>query len=184
VIKIQFLNSGVICHLIQIPNEDELIDYQIEYDKLLIREYERKLGSDGLTFTNTNVIEKQRAVAGYMIKNIGLNLIKGKSIMNVSLPINIFDTRSILELYAWQNAYAAILLEKGGQAVDKMDKLKWSTSFAVTRFHLSGAQLKPFNPILGETFQCKIEDSMFYFEQTCHHPPILNFYVTDYLLSV
>ena len=54
-----------------------------------------------MIFTNTTVIEKQRAVAGYMIKNIGLNLIKGKSIMNVSLPINIFDTRSILELYAW-----------------------------------------------------------------------------------
>jgi hypothetical protein len=61
-------------------------------------EYERKLGADGLVFTNTEVINKQRAVAGYLIKNIGLNIIKGKSIMNVSLPINIFDSRSILEL--------------------------------------------------------------------------------------
>lgn len=61
-------------------------------------EYERKLGADGLVFTNTEVINKQRNVAGYLIKNIGLNLIKGKSIMNVSLPINIFDSRSILEL--------------------------------------------------------------------------------------
>lgn len=70
----------------------------MEYDKLLLAEYERKLGSDGMIFTNTEVIEKQRAVAGYLIKKIGLNLIKGKSLMNVSLPINIFDVRSILEL--------------------------------------------------------------------------------------
>jgi hypothetical protein len=62
-------------------------------------EYEKKLGSDGMIFSNQEVINKQRAVAGYLIKKIGLNLIKGKSVMNISLPINIFDTRSILELY-------------------------------------------------------------------------------------
>jgi hypothetical protein len=51
-----------------------------------------------MIYTNNSIIEKQRGIAGYMIKNIGLNIIKGKSIMNVSLPINVFDTRSILEL--------------------------------------------------------------------------------------
>jgi hypothetical protein len=70
----------------------------MEYDKLLIKEYKRELGSDGMVFTNHEVIDKQRAVAGYLVKNIGLNLIKGKSVMNISLPINIFDSRSILEL--------------------------------------------------------------------------------------
>ncbi len=60
-----------------------------------------------------------------------------------------------------------------------LEKIKFTTSFAVTKFHLSGAQLKPFNPILGETFQCKIDDSKFYCEQTSHHPPIMNFYVAS-----
>lgn len=64
----------------------------------MINDYEKKIGADGLIFKDLNVIEKQRSVAGYLIKNIGLNFIKGKSIMNVSLPINIFDQRSILEL--------------------------------------------------------------------------------------
>ena len=178
------MNSNVSTNVLQKPQEDEIIQYDTEYDKLLFNEYERKFGSDGMIYTNNTIIEKQRAIAGYMVKNIGLNLIKGKSIMNVSLPINIFDTRTILELYAWQNAYASILLEQGGLATDKMEKLKWSTAFAVTRFHLSGAQLKPFNPILGETFQCKVNDSMFYFEQTSHHPPILNFYVNKLNSSV
>ena len=80
------------------PAEDEIIEYKIDYDKIFINEYERKLGYDGLIYTNYDLIEKQRSVAGYLIKTIGLNLIKGKSVMNISLPINIFDTRSILEL--------------------------------------------------------------------------------------
>jgi hypothetical protein len=37
--------------------------------------------------------------------------------------------------------------------------------------------LKPFNPILGETFQTKIGNTEIYLEQTSHHPPILNFYI-------
>jgi hypothetical protein len=43
--------------------------------------------------------------------------------------------------------------------------------------HLAVAQLKPFNPILGETFQAKIGNNYYYVEQTNNHPPIFNFYV-------
>jgi hypothetical protein len=98
IIRIQFVSSGAPGITIPKPKEDETINYAYEYDKLLIKEYKRELGSDGLIFTNQEVIDKQRAVAGYLVKNIGLNLIKGKSVMNISLPINIFDSRSILEL--------------------------------------------------------------------------------------
>jgi len=44
--------------------------------------------------------------------------------------------------------------------------------------HLAVAQIKPFNPILGETFQAKIGNSNFYVEMTSHHPPIFNFLYT------
>lgn len=82
--------------------------------------------------------------------------------------------------FCCQNAYAAILLEKSALQKDPIEKLKFSTAFAISKFHLSGSQLKPFNPILGETFQCKILDSKFYLEQTSHHPPISNFYVINF----
>ena len=39
--------------------------------------------------------------------------------------------------------------------------------------------LKPFNPILGETFQTKIGNTEIYMEQTSHHPPIMNFYILN-----
>ena len=52
----------------------------------------------------------------------------------------------------------------------------------MTRLHLSGSPLKPFNPILGETFQSKVLDFHFYLEQTSHHPPVTNFYVNKFYL--
>lgn len=48
----------------------------------------------------------------------------------------------------------------------------------MTTTHLAVAQLKPFNPILGETFQTDINGTKFYIEQTSHHPPIFNFLIS------
>ena len=55
--------------------------------------------------------------------------------------------------------------------------IKKSTTFILSTVHLAVAQLKPFNPILGETFQAKIGNSYYYVEQTSNHPPIFNFFV-------
>ena len=52
---------------------------------------------DGIEYIDQEIIKKQRGVMGYMVKKIGVNIIMGKGIMNVSLPINIFDYRSLLE---------------------------------------------------------------------------------------
>lgn len=76
-----------------------MIKYPYEYHKMIKTDFEKKSGSSGLVFKNKKIIEKQRAVMGYLLKKIGMNLLKGKSIMNVSLPINIFDVRSHIEVY-------------------------------------------------------------------------------------
>jgi len=36
---------------------------------------------------------------------------------------------------------------------------------------------KPFNPILGETYQCTVGGVSLYFEQVSHHPPVSSFYL-------
>ncbi len=55
-------------------------------------------GTEGLEYINQDILKKQRSVMTYMLKKIGANLLSGKSIMNVSLPLNIFDPRSVLEV--------------------------------------------------------------------------------------
>ena len=158
-----------------IPNSE--IKYNIDYDNSINTEYIKEIGSNDLIYTNKEFLEKQRNLFSYFIKKIGSNILQGKNIMNLSLPIFIFDTRSLLEMWVWQNGYCSIYLEKAFLEKDPIERIKYSTIYAMSKMHLCVAQQKPFNPILGETFQCKLNDSLFYLEQTSHHPPQTNFYV-------
>ena len=147
-----------------IPNSE--IKYNIDYDNSINTEYIKEIGSNDLIYTNKEFLEKQRNLFSYFIKKIGSNILQGKNIMNLSLPIFIFDTRSLLEMWVWQNGYCSIYLEKAFLEKDPIERIKYSTIYAMSKMHLCVAQQKPFNPILGETFQCKLNDSLFYLEQT------------------
>lgn len=65
-----------------------------------------------------------------------------------------------------------------------IERMKYLTSYLIHSFHLNLYSYKPFNPVIGETFQSivKIPNNPelglinVYAEQTSHHPPILNFY--------
>jgi hypothetical protein len=57
-----------------------------------------------------------------------------------------------------------------------LERLKCVIAFAVSNLYLCTSQYKPFNPILGETFQGSLSDgTQVYCEHTSHHPPITNF---------
>jgi hypothetical protein len=58
-------------------------------------------------------IEALNSVINFMIKKIGSNLLQGKSVLSVSLPVIIFETRSNLERFAYSFIYAPIYLERG-----------------------------------------------------------------------
>lgn len=57
--------------------------------------YQKSIKEPGLILTNKDMISRQDKVIGYLIKKIGGNLMKGKSIMNISLPVSIFDKRTL-----------------------------------------------------------------------------------------
>jgi len=128
-----------------------------------------------MEYINQDMIKKQRGLLTYMLKKIGSNIFSGRSIMNVSLPIYIFDQRTTLETFAYSCKYIPKFIEKAAMETP-LEKLKLSTAYMIATLNLSFADGKPFNPILGETFQCKIGDTIMYYEQTCHHPPIFNYY--------
>jgi hypothetical protein len=159
------------------PEPNSEIKYLYDYDNLMNIDYAKEIGSDEIIYINKEFIEKQRNLFSYFIKKIGSNILQGKNIMNISLPIFIFDPRSLLEMWVWQNGYCDEFLEKAFLEKDPIERLKYATTYALTKMHLCVAQQKPFNPILGETFQCKLGNSLFYLEQTSHHPPQTNFYV-------
>jgi hypothetical protein len=158
---------------------EKIIKFAIEYDKMLEKCYEITIKEPGLIFLDKDIIEKQNKVISFLIKKMGSNLIKGKSIMNVSLPVNIFDKRTLLQVYAYEFSFASFYLSRAYYCTEAIEKLKWVTVFLFSQLHLSPLQTKPFNPIIGETFQCKIGTVNFYAEQTVNKPPTTNFYAFD-----
>ena len=147
--------------------------------------YERDEVIGGLVLTDQELLARQRDVLSYLIRNMGANLLKGKSVMNVSLPVNIFCPESLLQRMCKMFAYAPEFLNRAAQCDDPVERIKLVTTFVVSMIHLSIEQKKPFNPILGETLQGYIGDWPVYAEQTSHHPPVGSFqyYGPGYVLE-
>jgi len=73
-----------------------------------------------------------------------------------------------------------LFLTKAAEETDPVERMKYVIAFAISGLHYSARQVKPFNPLLGETFQGKFEDGTeISCEHTSHHPPITNFYLTN-----
>lgn len=65
----------------------------------------------GLLWFNKQEMEVQSKVLTYLIGQLGSNLIQGKSVVNISLPVDIFDTKSFLERIANSYTYAPYFLK-------------------------------------------------------------------------
>ena len=103
---------------------------------------------------------------------MGTNMLKGCSIMNVSLPVAIFQPRSVLQVLADDYTLSPYYLGKAAITRDPLQRIKYLVGFMVSYLHRTIKQEKPFNPVLGETFQGTIADYNIYLEQISHHPPI------------
>jgi hypothetical protein len=112
----------------------------------------------------------------YLIAKFTQNILESKSILNISLPVFMFDKRTLQMGWAHEQKLAPIILSKAAFSNDKIERLKWVTTYLMSFLHFSVIQIKPFNPIIGETFQCRIGNIDYYVEQTVNHPITLNIY--------
>ncbi|CAD8066390.1 unnamed protein product [Paramecium primaurelia] len=126
-----------------------------------------------LKFVNAKKLEAQKKVLKYILSKMGSNLLKGKSILSVSLPVYVFEKRTNLQRFGASFAYAPHFLENvPNDPVQQMGAvIAFSLSFTIIYLNLE----KPFNPILGETCQLWIKGCPVYLEQISHHPPIAAF---------
>lgn len=105
--------------------EDDLIVYNKDYNQHIKKYFKFKQGDSALIYTDEEAINKQRGILQYILKRIGTNLLSGTGIMNISLPIRIFDERSLLEVFACQLALSPYFLEKAGLAKSPIERLKY-----------------------------------------------------------
>ncbi|XP_043931249.1 oxysterol-binding protein-related protein 6 isoform X2 [Protopterus annectens] len=113
------------------------------------------------------------------ISNINLwNILKnniGKDLSKVSMPVDLNEPLNTLQHLCEELEYSE-LLEKAAETDDPYERMVLIAAFAVSGYASTyyRAGSKPFNPVLGETYECIREDKGFCFfaEQVSHHPPV------------
>ncbi|SOV06484.1 related to OSH3 - Member of oxysterol-binding protein family [Ustilago sp. UG-2017a] len=104
----------------------------------------------------------------------------GKDLSTISFPVSFNCPLSLLQAAAEEYEYAADLLERAGKSQDWVDRICLVSAFAISGYASTKlrASRKPFNPLLGETFECVRQDKQWRFlaEKVVHQPPIVAFY--------
>lgn len=98
----------------------------------------------------------------------------GKDLFKIPLPINFCEPLSLLQRLCEEMEYSE-LLDKAASAKDVADKLMNIALFAISGYcSTENRAKKPFNPLLGETFEFVSREKGFRYisEQVSHHPPI------------
>eukprot|EP00005_Dracoamoeba_jomungandri_P002071 CAMPEP_0174252632 /NCGR_PEP_ID=MMETSP0439-20130205/2020_1 /TAXON_ID=0 /ORGANISM="Stereomyxa ramosa, Strain Chinc5" /LENGTH=390 /DNA_ID=CAMNT_0015333195 /DNA_START=14 /DNA_END=1186 /DNA_ORIENTATION=+ len=145
--------------------------------KHILQSFQRR-EEGGFKWLDEEGLAKQRGVAWETAKQIGQNFLDGKDLVSVVLPVYLFEPRSFLQRLAHSFSYVPHFFSKAAATSNPVERMKFVICCLVGGLHLSATQKKPFNPILGETYQGVFEDgTLVYCEQTTHHPPASNFQV-------
>ncbi|XP_047670531.1 oxysterol-binding protein-related protein 6 isoform X1 [Tachysurus fulvidraco] len=99
----------------------------------------------------------------------------GKDLSKVAMPVELNEPLNALQHMCEELEYTE-LLDKAAETEDPYERMALVAAFAVSAYSSTyyRAGSKPFNPILGETYECIREDKGFCFfsEQVSHHPPV------------
>ncbi|EED14068.1 oxysterol binding protein (Osh3), putative [Talaromyces stipitatus ATCC 10500] len=123
------------------------------------------------------------SLIGFLRKNVG------KDLSAVSMPVTANEPLSLLQRAAECMEYST-LLDKAASAIDGLERLVYVTAFALSP--LSSARVKdrairkPFNPLLGETFELVREDRGFRMivEKVSHRPVQLAYQADSHYWSL
>lgn len=100
----------------------------------------------------------------------------GKELTKIPMPVNFNEPLSTLQRLTEDYEYSE-LLDRAAQCDDPALQLVYIAAFAVSSYATTSNRTgKPFNPLLGETYECDRRDDLGWraiSEQVSHHPPML-----------
>ncbi|KAK4447481.1 Oxysterol-binding protein 2 [Podospora aff. communis PSN243] len=98
----------------------------------------------------------------------------GKDMTKMTLPVSFNEPTSLLYRCCEDMEYSD-LLDLAADRTDSIERMIYVAAFSASEFASSiGRVAKPFNPLLGETFEYVRPDKnyRFFIEQVSHHPPV------------
>jgi hypothetical protein len=116
------------------------------------------------------------SLIGFLRKNVG------KDLSAISMPVTANEPLSLLQRAAECMEYST-LLDQAASAIDGLERLVYVTAFALSSLSTNRVKeraiRKPFNPMLGETFELVREDRGFRLiaEKVSHRPVQLAYHV-------
>jgi len=109
--------------------------------------------------------EEKQGLLKRLSKAIGLD------ITAIAIPVSFCEPTSFLQRLAEPLEYRT-LLNKAAATEDPIERQILVTAFVVSTYSQTERTKKPFNPMLGETYEYVGDDFKFLAEQVSHHPPI------------
>ncbi|KAJ3394907.1 Oxysterol-binding protein- protein 3 [Entophlyctis sp. JEL0112] len=103
----------------------------------------------------------------------------GKDMSTIAMPVALNEPLNLLQKLAEELEYCE-LLDAAADAPSVVDRMVFVSAFAISGYAstVNRAGRKPFNPLLGETYECIRTDKGFKFisEKVSHHPPVMACY--------
>ncbi|KAJ8956395.1 hypothetical protein NQ318_015133 [Aromia moschata] len=100
----------------------------------------------------------------------------GKDLSKIPMPVNFSEPLSMLQRLTEDYEYADIL-DKAQKCSDPCEQLAYVAAFTISAYSTTSSRTgKPFNPLLGETYECDRMDDLGWRvinEQVSHHPPMV-----------
>jgi hypothetical protein len=105
----------------------------------------------------------------------------GKELSKIPMPVNFNEPISFLQRLTEDLEYSH-LLDSAAECADSGEQMAYVAAFTISAYSTTTTRTgKPFNPLLGETFECDRTDDMGWrsiCEQVSHHPPAAAQYAT------
>ncbi|XP_058458562.1 oxysterol-binding protein 1 isoform X2 [Malaya genurostris] len=99
----------------------------------------------------------------------------GKDLSKIPMPVNFNEPLSMLQRLTEDFEYSEVL-DKAAHCKDTCEQLAYVTAFTISAYSTTSNRTgKPFNPLLGETYECDRTDDLGWRcinEQVSHHPPM------------
>jgi len=100
----------------------------------------------------------------------------GKELSKIPMPVNFSEPLSMLQRLTEDYEYADVL-DKAAECGDSAEQMAYVAAFTVSSYSSTAYRTgKPFNPLLGETYECDRRDDLGWraiSEQVSHHPPMV-----------
>ncbi|CAF4690525.1 unnamed protein product [Rotaria sp. Silwood1] len=103
----------------------------------------------------------------------------GKDLSKIPIPVNFSEPISMLQRITEELEYSYVL-DTAAKITNNWEQLAYVAAFTISSYSTTSTRVnKPFNPLLGETYECDRTDDLGWksiAEQVSHHPPALSTY--------